>query len=163
MMRNDDSKNSNLILTVTMKMKKPYQIVIDTNVVLAGLKSKKGASYLLLKYLNSNYFELNISTTLICEYEYVLKRESEELGLTLEDIDDIINGICHLANHQKISYLWRPLSKDPNDDFIMDLAIKSQADFVVSYNQKDLKTLIKFNISILTPKQFLQILGLIKP
>jgi putative PIN family toxin of toxin-antitoxin system len=144
-------------------MNKPYQIVIDTNVLLTGLKSKKGASYLLLTLLNSNFFELNISTTLIFEYEYVLKRESQNLGLTSEDIDNIINGICHLANHQKVYYLWRPLSKDPNDDFIIDLAIKSQADFIISYNQKDLKTLIKFNISILNPKQFLQILGVIKP
>ncbi len=142
-------------------MNKPYQIVIDTNVILAGLKSKKGASYLLLKHLNTNYFKINISTTLIFEYEYVLKREHENLGLTLEDVDEIINGICHLANHHKIYYLWRPLSKDPNDDFIIDLALKSQANFIISYNQKDLKTIAKFNISILTPKQFLQLLGVI--
>jgi putative PIN family toxin of toxin-antitoxin system len=142
-------------------MEKPYQIVIDTNVILAGLKSNKGASYLLLKQLNSNDFKLNISTTLILEYEYVLKRESQNLGLTLEDIDDIINGICYLANQHKIYYLWRPLSKDPNDDFIIDLAIKSQVDFIISYNKKDLKTIAKFNISLLTPKQFLQLLGVI--
>lgn len=68
-------------------MEKPYQIVIDTNVILAGLKSNKGASYLLLKRLNSNDFKLNISTTLIFEYEYILKRESQNLGLSFEDIE----------------------------------------------------------------------------
>lgn len=85
-------------------IRQPYQIVIDTNVILAGLKSNKGASYLLLTTLNDKSFEINISTNLIFEYEYVLKREYQNLGLTIEEIDDIINGICAMANHQKIFY-----------------------------------------------------------
>lgn len=141
----------------------PYQIVIDTNVILAGLRSKKGASYKLLTLLNDQRFQLNVSATLIFEYEEILKREHQQLGLTTEDIDNIINGICHLANHHQIFYIWRPLAKDQDDDFIIDLALKCQANLIISYNEKDLKPIQKFGISILTPKQFLQLLGEIKP
>jgi putative PIN family toxin of toxin-antitoxin system len=144
-------------------MEKPYQIVIDTNVILAGLKSKKGASYKLLTILNDQRFQINISTTLVFEYEEILKREQQKIGLNNEDIDNIINGICYLANHHQLFYIWRPLAKDKDDDFLIDLALKCQAQFIVSYNQKDLQPVEKFGISILTPKQFLQLLGEIKP
>ena len=54
-----------------------YQIVIDTNVILAGLRSKNGASYKLLSILNDKRFQINISATLIFEYEEILKREKK--------------------------------------------------------------------------------------
>ena len=140
-----------------------YQIVIDTNVILAGLRSKNGASYKLLSILNDKRFQINISATLIFEYEEILKREKQQIGLTNEEIDDIINGICYLANHHDIFYIWRPLAKDKDDDFLIDLALKCQAQFIISYNDKDLRPIEKFGVSIITPKQFLQLLGEINP
>jgi putative PIN family toxin of toxin-antitoxin system len=101
-----------------------YQIVIDTNVILAGLRSNKGASYQLLTILNDRRFQINVSATLVFEYEEILKREQQQIGLKNEDIDNIINGICHLANHHEIFYIWRPLAKDEDDDFLIDLALK---------------------------------------
>ncbi|ACK70729.1 PilT protein domain protein [Gloeothece citriformis PCC 7424] len=142
---------------------KIYQLVLDTNIILSGLRSKKGASYKLLNLLNDRRLQINISTTLIFEYEQILKREYKDLELSLEDIDDIINAICAIANQHKIFYLWRPLAKDPNDDFLIDLAIEAQADFIISYNKKDLEPVEKFGILILTPKQFLQLIGEITP
>ena len=138
----------------------PYQIVIDTNVILAGLRSNKGASYQLLTILNDRRFQINVSANLVFEYEEILKREQQQNN---EDIDNIINGICHLANHHEIFYIWQPLAKDKNDDFLIDLAFKCQANFIISYNQRDLKPIEKFGIFILTPKQFLRLLGEIKP
>ncbi len=144
-------------------MIKYYQIVIDTNVILAGLRSKNGASYKLLSILNDKRFQINISATLIFEYEEILKREQQQIGLTNEEINDIINGICYIANHHEIFYIWRPLAKDKDDDFLIDLALKCQAKFIISYNDRDLKPIEKFGVSILTPKQFLQLLGEINP
>ena len=141
----------------------PYQIVIDTDVILAGLRSNKGASYQLLTILNDRRFQINVSATLVFEYEEILKREQQQISLNNEDIDNIINGICHLANHHEIFYMWRPLAKDEDDDFLIDLALKCQASFIISYNQRDLNPVEKFGISVVTPKQFLQILGEIKP
>jgi len=141
----------------------PYQIVIDTNVILAGLLSNKGASYKLLTILNDQHFQINVSATLVFEYEEILKREQQQIDLNNEDIDNIINGICHLANHHEIFYIWRPLAKDKDDDFLIDLAFKCQANFIISYNQRDLQPIEKFGIFILTPKQFLRLLGEIKP
>ncbi len=72
-------------------------------------------------------------------------------------------SIIELANNHEIFYIWRPLAKDKDDDFLIDLALKCQAQFIISYNDKDLKPIEKFGVSILTPKQFLQLLGEINP
>jgi putative PIN family toxin of toxin-antitoxin system len=137
----------------------PYQIILDTNVLLAGLRSSRGASYKLLSQLNDRRWRLNISTTLVLEYEEVLKRERLWLGLNLEDIDRIINGICAIARHRQIFYLWRPVAREPDDDFLIDLAVECQADYIITYNKRDLQAAERFGIRIASPKEFLQEVG----
>jgi putative PIN family toxin of toxin-antitoxin system len=134
---------------------KPIQIVVDTNVLLSGLRSRLGASYKLLSLLNDPRWQLNISIALIFEYEAVLKREKQQLNLTDSDIDTLLNGICAIASKHQPYFLWRPSARDPNDDFLIDLAVKCQADYIITYNQKDLVEASKFSIKVITPKQFL--------
>lgn len=107
-----------------------YRIVLDTNVLVAGLRSRRGASYKLLSILNDKRWRVNISTTLIFEYEQILKREREALGLRIQDIDDFLNGLCSIADKCDIFYLWRPTARDPDDDFLIDLAMEAQAHFI---------------------------------
>ncbi|MFN6530884.1 putative toxin-antitoxin system toxin component, PIN family [Nostoc sp. ChiSLP03a] len=116
-----------------------YQLVLNTNVLLTGLRSNRGASYKLLTILNDTRWQLNVSTTLVFEYEEILKQEKEQLGLSDEDIDNVIEAICRIANRCSIFYLWRPVARDPDDDFLIDLAVEYQADFIITYNKKDLQ------------------------
>lgn len=53
---------------------KVYQIVLDTNVLIAGLRSSRGASYKLLTILKDAKFQVNISNALLFEHEEILKR-----------------------------------------------------------------------------------------
>jgi len=138
---------------------KPYQIVVDTNVLIAGLRSQRGASYKLLSMLNDERWQLNVSTALILEYEEVLKRERVQLSLSLEDIDDILDGLCAIANKRNIFYLWRPTARDPDDEFLVDLAVRTQADFIITYNKRDLQKAEEFGITLVTAKEFLQKVG----
>lgn len=140
-------------------MTNPYQLVLDTNVLVSGLRSNRGASYKLLTILNDRRWQLNVSTTLIFEYEEILKREKEQLGLSDEDIDNVIEAICRIANKCSIFYLWRPIARDPDDDFLIDLAVECQADFIITYNQKDLQDAKKFGLRVVSLKEFLQIVG----
>jgi putative PIN family toxin of toxin-antitoxin system len=138
---------------------RPYQIVIDTNVFISGLRSRRGAAYKLLTMLQDQRWQINISTAAVFEYEEVLKRERMHLGLSLEEIDDLLNAVCKIANKRSIFYLWRPAAKDPDDDFLLDLAVESQADFIITFNKKDLREAGKFGIILLTPYEFLQKIG----
>jgi len=139
--------------------KRVLQIVLDTNVIIAGLRSSRGASYKLLTMLNDERWQLNISIPLALEYEEVLKRESFSLGLSMGDVDDLVDGLCAIANKRDVFYLWRPVAKDPDDDFLIDLAVECQADAIITYNQRDLQPAEIFGIMVLSPKQFLQIVG----
>ncbi|MGC1309904.1 MAG: putative toxin-antitoxin system toxin component, PIN family [Phormidesmis sp.] len=138
---------------------KPYQIVLDTNVIVTGFRSNRGASYKLLSILNDERWQINLSVSLVLEYEAVLKRQQSSLNLSLLEIDQAVEDICSIANLRSIFYTWRPMSRDPDDDFLVDLAVKCQADFIVTYNGKDFTNISNFGIRVVTPKQFLEIVG----
>lgn len=138
-------------------MSKKHRIVIDTNVFISALKSKKGASYKLLFETSREKYEQYISPALIFEYESVAKRENLEINF--EQIDDIIDMICFRSKKCEIYFLWRPFLKDPKDDFILELAIESKSKFIITYNIKDFEGVSQFGIRVKNPKEYLQIIG----
>jgi putative PIN family toxin of toxin-antitoxin system len=144
-----------------MKVKR-YQIILDTNVLLSALRSQLGASFRLLSLIGDSRFQINLSVALILEYEDVLKRPEMKLNLTHQEIDDVLNFLCQNANLREIFYLWRPTLGDPKDDFILELAVESNCDYVVTFNTKDFAKAEKFNIKAVRPNEFLRIIGEIK-
>ncbi len=136
-------------------------ITIDTNVFIGALKSKKGACYKLLMLLTENLFVTNISVPLFIEYESVAKRESVVGELTEKEIETVLNYFLSQSNIQKIFYLWRPILKDPKDDLVLELAVKSQSKYIITFNKKDFKGCEKFGIEVLTPYEFLKVRGLL--
>lgn len=138
------------------------RIVIDTNVFISALRSKRGASYKLLFETDRSKYVQNISTPLILEYESVAKRELAKLSVTADDVDAILDMICKNAEACAVSFRWRPFLKDPDDDFVLELAVQSQSQYIVTYNKADLAGVEEFGIGLLTPKEFLQALGEIK-
>jgi putative PIN family toxin of toxin-antitoxin system len=134
---------------------KSYKIIIDTNVLVSALKSKKCYSYKLLSDIDNENMEVFISVPLILEYEDVLKRNKSQIKLSATEISDVIDYICLIGSKRKIFYLWRPFLKDQKDDMILELAVESEADFIISFNKKDFKEIDKFNLEVLTPKEFL--------
>lgn len=127
-------------------------IILDTNVLLTALKSSLGTSYRLLSMIQDDRFAIHLSAPLVAEYESVLKRG--HLTLTEQQIDDIIDFICAKATHHKIFYLWRPVLKDPDDDFLLELAVKSNA-MIITWNLTDFKRAATFGIKVMTPREFL--------
>lgn len=127
-------------------------VVLDTNVLLTALKSSRGTSFRLLAKLADQQYQLHVSTPLITEYEAVLKRGS--LMLSDSQIDDIIDFLCAQAVHHQIFYLWRPALKDPDDDFILELAVKASAS-IVTWNIADFKRAREFAVNVFTPREFL--------
>ncbi len=133
-------------------------IVIDTNVLLAALKSSKGSSFRLLRLIGSNLFTPHVSVPLVAEYESVLKREN--LSLSDTQIDDIIDFICASSHRHKIFYLWRPTLRDANDDFVLELAVSSQSQ-IITWNERDFKKAESFGIQVMNPRTFLVSLGIL--
>ena len=128
-------------------------VVIDTNVFVTALRSRRGASFKLLFEINREKFIQNISTSLIFEYESAAKRETK---LPKKQIDAILDTICQISRKSKIFFLWRPFLRDPKDDFILELAIESESEYIITYNKKHFKNIEKFGIKLLDPKEFLE-------
>ena len=134
-------------------------IVMDTNVLFAGLYSSSGASFQILKLINIEKIKPVISTTLLFEYEDVLKREETILELSHKQVNIVLDNICALSNFQKIYFLWRPYLKDPKDDHVLEVAVASKTKIIVTHNIKDFKGIEKFGIKAITPKDFLKLIG----
>lgn len=138
---------------------KPKQIILDTNILYSALRSRNGASFLLLSLLPSEKFSLNVSVPLVLEYEDVLKRSESDLNFDLDEIDQLLNNLCAMANRHDVFYLWRPLLRDPGDDLILELAVKANCDYIVTYNKEDFMGVDAFDIKIVDAREFLYILG----
>lgn len=134
-------------------------IVVDTCVLISALRSRNGASFKLLSLIDSKKFTFFLSVPLVIEYEAVAKRMSRNLGLTHSDIEDIIDYLCTVGNHRKVHFLWRPNLKDPSDDFVLELAVESECNYIVTHNIKDFKGMKKFNLKAITPQEFLRKIG----
>jgi putative PIN family toxin of toxin-antitoxin system len=137
-------------------------IVVDTNVYISALRSRSGASFKLLSMLGVNAFGISVSVPLVLEYEELAKRQARTLGLDTRTIDDILDYVCQVARRREIFFLWRPFLKDPKDDLVLELAVESESEFIITYNRRDFAGIEKFGIKVLTPKEFLQKIGEIK-
>ncbi len=137
------------------------KIVIDTNVFIAALRSRRGASYLLLSLLDGGKFVMNVSVPLVLEYEAVAKRQLSDLALTEQEVNDIVDYICKVAVHQSIYYLWRPFLKDPKDDMVLEVAVAAECKYIVTFNVRDFGGSEQFGIQIVPPKVFLQQIGVL--
>ena len=75
------------------------------------------------------------------------------------EVDIFLNGLCTISECHDIFYLWRLLAKDPNDAFILELAVRINADFIITYNAKDFPAAESFGVKLVTPKEFLEFIG----
>ena len=136
------------------------QTVVDTNVLYTGLRSRRGAAHRLLQSVGVHpAFRIHLSVPLVLEYEEVAKRNARTLGLTHQDIDDILDYLCSVAGLHTIFYLWRPFLPDSDDDMLLELAVEAGCSRLVTYNLKDFRGVESFGVQAVTPQQFLKEIG----
>jgi putative PIN family toxin of toxin-antitoxin system len=136
-----------------------YQVVIDTNVIVAALLSNRGASHRLLRLVGDPRWRINLSVPLVLEYEQTLKRVCTGGDLSGSDIDSVVHFLCANADLRSIFFLWRPLLPDPKDDFVLELAVESRTDFLLTFNTRDFVGAERFGIRVISPREFLAIIG----
>lgn len=139
-------------------MKAP-KIVVDTNVIVSGLRSSLGASHKLLGLVGSGLFEYYLSVALVLEYESAIKRAASGIKLSTAEKDQVLDFLCASGKHQKVHFLWRPKLKDPGDDLVLELAVAAGAEAIVTFNRTDFKGAESLGVNILSPQEFLGRLG----
>jgi len=132
----------------------PISYVLDTDVIVAALRSDKGASRQLLLAALQGKFELLLSVPLIVEYEAVLTRPEHlaACGLNSTEIGSILNDLTSIATPVRLSFRWRPQLHDPNDDMVLETAINGNANAIVTFNQRDFLPISKgFDCKVILP------------
>ena len=137
----------------------PPRVVLDTNVIVAALRSNRGASFRVLSNVDSGSFEICLSVPLVLEYEAALHRDARSFGLTRRDVTDVLDDLCAIAHRQPIFFLWRPQLRDPQDDMVLELAVAAGCRFLVTFNTRDFDSADSFGVRVVTPHQFLQAIG----
>jgi putative PIN family toxin of toxin-antitoxin system len=135
------------------------QVVIDTNVIVAGLRSKRGSAFQLLSLIDTEQFDMHLSVPLILEYTEVLLRELSNLYLSREEVDDLIDFYCAVGVQHEIFFLWRPFLRDPKDDMVLELAFKAGCQSIITYNTRDFAGVEQLGINLLEPSEFLRSIG----
>jgi predicted nucleic acid-binding protein len=95
-----------------------------------------------------------LSVTLAIEYEAVLTREEHLLasGLSRIDLGELLDAIVAVSKPVRLSFLWRPTLRDPDDDMVLEAAVNGRADAIVTFNRRDfLGPNSTFGIEILSP------------
>ncbi len=93
-------------------------------------------------------------------YEDVLKRREMHEHIAIDDVDPFLQDLSAIARFHEIFYLWRTSSSDdPNDAFVLELAVRSSSDFIVTFNRKHFTAAADFGITLVTPKEFLRTVG----
>lgn len=129
--------------------------VLDTNVIVAALKSPKGASNEILRLADAGRFEIAISVPLVAEYEDVLHRKELGIPLNASQIDAVLDRLCQVAINQRIFFLWRPLLRDAEDDMVFEAAVASGSQFIITVNIMDFNSIDQFGIRSIRPGDFL--------
>jgi predicted nucleic acid-binding protein len=132
---------------------------MDTNVLVSALRSRRRASFRLLTLLGSERFRIGVTVPIVFEYEDALKRLGDETSWSAEEIGDLLDFICAVADRKKVSYLWRPFLRDQHDDMVLEAAVAASCDRIVTYNKADFRGAERFGLRIVTAKEFLEEIG----
>ena len=135
------------------------RVVLDTSVLVAASRSRNGASYQLLSMLPSSRFEIALTIAVYTEWQAVLTRpEHLPPGVTVDAALGFLRYLTSVAHLQDVHFLWRPFSRDPDDDMVVECAVSSGSEFIVTHNVKDFRRVEELKVRAITPADFLRLL-----
>jgi putative PIN family toxin of toxin-antitoxin system len=130
--------------------------VLDTNVLVAALRSKNGASARLLEAAYERHITAIANVALFAEYEAVLTR-AEHLAAASVPREAVIEALDALAARIEPAephFSWRPLLGDPDDEMVLEAAVNGGAEAIVTFEVGTFRdAAASFGIDVLTPAQ----------
>ncbi len=135
------------------------RIVLDTSILVAAARSRNGASYQLVSMLPTPHFEFALTIALYTEWQAVLTRpEHMPPGVSVDGALGYLRHLASLAHLQDVHFLWRPFLRDPDDDMVLECAVASGSQYIVTHNLRDFRRVPELNVQAVTPADFLKLL-----
>ncbi|MCL4688931.1 MAG: putative toxin-antitoxin system toxin component, PIN family [Burkholderiales bacterium] len=135
------------------------KIVLDTSVLVAALRSRRGASNELLRRVAQSSLRPLVSTALFLEYEDVISRAEQRLatGMSEQDIGSFLAALASACDPVEVHFRWRPQLSDPSDELVLEAAVNGMADALLTHNVRDFQVAAeRFDLRVLTPRQCLK-------
>lgn len=130
------------------------RLVLDTNVLVAALRSPKGASAALLAAGRARRFVWVANLALFLEYEAVLTRPEHRApgALALGDVFRALDAIADLIELAEGAWRDRPQLRDPDDEMVLEAAVNGRADAIVTFETRTFtEAASRLGIRVLTP------------
>jgi putative PIN family toxin of toxin-antitoxin system len=134
------------------------RLVLDTDVVVAAMRSPRGASAAILMAARQGRTRLLLTVALALEYEAVCSRVEHRLaaGLSERQVEVFVNAVIALAEPVETHFLWRPQLHDPGDEMVLEAAVNGRADALITFNARDFGNVpSEFGVEILVPREAL--------
>jgi putative PIN family toxin of toxin-antitoxin system len=136
-------------------------MILDTDVIVAAIRSTRGASAEIVRRVLRREMRIEMSVALVLEYEAVATRAQhlQAGGLTGIEATNLIDALAAVADPVDIHFRWRPQLRDADDEMVLEAAINAQDRTIVTFNIRDFAMAAdKFNVTLATPRQILEIL-----
>jgi len=133
------------------------RIVLDTCVLVSAVRSQNGASFSLVSRIPDPGFQICLSVAVYVEWQAVVTRpEHIPPGANAELALGFVRYLASTAHLQDVHFLWRPFLRDPDDDMVLECAVASSAEIIVTHNLKDFTRAESLGVRAMTPGTFLQ-------
>lgn len=129
------------------------RVVLDSDVIVAGLRSPTGASRAWIRAVLTGEAEIVLSVPLVVQYEAVLLRKTtlEAIGGDAWRIERLLDAFCAVAHQLDISFLWRPVLQDPDDEMVLEAAVQGRVDRLLTFNLRHFRGAERFGVMVERP------------
>ena len=135
------------------------RIVLDTSVLVAAARSRNGVSFKIVSMLPTPEIEIALTVAVYTEWQAVMSRpENLPPGATPDDALAFLRYLASIAHLQDVHFLWRPFSRDPDDDMIVECAVASGCEYIVTHNVKDFRRVEELKVQAITLAALLNLL-----
>lgn len=133
-------------------------IVLDTDVVVAALRSPTGASAEIVRSVLKGERHIAVSVAMVLEYEAVATRPEHlaASGLTAAQALAVIDALVAKAQPVMTHFRWRPQLRDADDEMVLEAAVNGRASAIVTFNRRDFTAAARFGIAVHLPAELLE-------
>ena len=135
-------------------MSSSYHVVIDTNVLYAALRSRRGESRRLFDDVFDGMLIPHVSVPLVLEYEAVLIREARELSISPKDARVVIAALLKHSETHQVYFRWPAHVRDPDDAHVLNTAVAASCPHLITFNKSDFHQAWALGVTLLTPREF---------
>jgi predicted nucleic acid-binding protein len=129
---------------------------MDTDVIVAAMRSPSGASAAILREARHGRVTLLVSVPHAMEYEAICSEPEHRVaaGLSEHEVELFLDAVLAMAEPVKTHFLWRPQLRNLGDEMVLEAAVNGRADALVTFNVRDFGTVpARFGIELIIPRE----------